>query len=51
MGLPSRVDGTLGQTLLNTSSSGYMNPLPRGEKVNGPGGTAGATEPGDTPHI
>ncbi len=35
MGLPSRVDGE--QTLLNTSSSGYMNPLPCGEKVNDPG--------------
>ncbi len=34
MGLSSRGAGK--QTLMNTSPSDYMNPLPRGEKVNDP---------------
>jgi len=35
MGLPSRVAGR--QTLMNTSPSRYMNPIPCGVKVNDPG--------------
>lgn len=39
------IPGGRGQTLLNTSSFGYMNPLPRGEKVNGPGAPPAPCDP------
>ncbi|MDK2989252.1 MAG: hypothetical protein PWR16_781 [Methanoculleus sp.] len=39
------IPGGRGQTPLNTSSSGYMNPLPRGEKVNGPGASPVPRDP------
>ena len=49
MGLPFRVAGR--QTLMNTSPSRYMNPIPCGVKVNDPGDATGAAEPAGPAHI
>lgn len=39
------------QTLLNTSPFKYMNPIPRGEKVNEPGDSTGAMRSAHPAHI
>jgi len=49
MGLPFRVAGR--QTLMNTSPSRYMNPIPCGVKVNDQEDATGAAEPAGPAHI